>query len=163
MLLFPPINRTHFSLVYMEESRLTEWGRAALSPVNWTEGRVWAAALDSCLFDIVTHPATYFWVCSERWRGDVVMRGRTLASRDSKLPVSWNSSDHVLSFPELKGLGADFTFGFIQVMDGEKDPRNLLVAFRIVHDLISRDYSLGMSWQLWIRWLGSVRWMKMIS
>ncbi|XP_016872010.1 MMS19 nucleotide excision repair protein homolog isoform X7 [Homo sapiens] len=44
---------------------------------------------------------------------------------------------------ELKSLGADFTFGFIQVMDGEKDPRNLLVAFRIVHDLISRDYSLG--------------------
>ncbi|XP_047408687.1 MMS19 nucleotide excision repair protein homolog isoform X2 [Sciurus carolinensis] len=44
---------------------------------------------------------------------------------------------------ELKGLGADFTFGFIQVMDGEKDPRNLLVAFRIVHDLISKDYSLG--------------------
>uniref|UniRef100_A0A8D0N3X9 MMS19 nucleotide excision repair protein n=1 Tax=Sus scrofa TaxID=9823 RepID=A0A8D0N3X9_PIG len=44
---------------------------------------------------------------------------------------------------ELKGLGADFTFGFIQVMDGEKDPRNLLVAFCIVHDLISRDYSLG--------------------
>ncbi|XP_076981750.1 MMS19 nucleotide excision repair protein homolog isoform X2 [Tamandua tetradactyla] len=44
---------------------------------------------------------------------------------------------------ELKGLGADFTFGFIQVMDGEKDPRNLLVAFRIVHDLISKDYNLG--------------------
>uniref|UniRef100_A0A8C6EBD5 MMS19 nucleotide excision repair protein n=1 Tax=Moschus moschiferus TaxID=68415 RepID=A0A8C6EBD5_MOSMO len=44
---------------------------------------------------------------------------------------------------ELKSLGADFTFGFIQVMDGEKDPRNLLVAFRIVYDLISRDYSLG--------------------
>ncbi|XP_036591095.1 MMS19 nucleotide excision repair protein homolog isoform X1 [Trichosurus vulpecula] len=44
---------------------------------------------------------------------------------------------------ELKGLGADFTFGFIQVMDGEKDPRNLLVAFRIVYDLISKDYSLG--------------------
>ncbi|XP_055485960.1 MMS19 nucleotide excision repair protein homolog isoform X1 [Psammomys obesus] len=44
---------------------------------------------------------------------------------------------------ELKGLGADFTFGFIQVMDGEKDPRNLLLAFHIVHDLISKDYSLG--------------------
>ncbi|XP_043840486.1 MMS19 nucleotide excision repair protein homolog isoform X3 [Dromiciops gliroides] len=28
-------------------------------------------------------------------------------------------------------------------MDGEKDPRNLLVAFRIVYDLISKDYSLG--------------------
>lgn len=55
-------------------------------------------------------------------------------------------SNLILSFPELKSLGADFTFGFIQVMDGEKDPRNLLVAFRIVHDLISRDYSLGTSW-----------------
>uniref|UniRef100_A0A8U7MNP9 MMS19 nucleotide excision repair protein n=1 Tax=Corvus moneduloides TaxID=1196302 RepID=A0A8U7MNP9_CORMO len=44
---------------------------------------------------------------------------------------------------ELKGLGADFTFGFIQVMDGEKDPRNLLVAFQIVRDLIAKDYSLG--------------------
>ncbi|KAL9846651.1 MMS19 nucleotide excision repair protein homolog isoform 2-T2 [Geothlypis trichas] len=44
---------------------------------------------------------------------------------------------------ELKGLGANFTFGFIQVMDGEKDPRNLLVAFQIVHDLIAKDYALG--------------------
>nr|XP_032632800.1 MMS19 nucleotide excision repair protein homolog isoform X2 [Chelonoidis abingdonii] len=44
---------------------------------------------------------------------------------------------------ELKGLGADFTFGFIQVMDGEKDPRNLLVAFQIVRDLILKDYVLG--------------------
>ncbi|XP_072280866.1 MMS19 nucleotide excision repair protein homolog isoform X2 [Pyxicephalus adspersus] len=44
---------------------------------------------------------------------------------------------------ELKSLGADFTFGFIQVMDGEKDPRNLLVAFRIVHDIIIKNYALG--------------------
>uniref|UniRef100_A0A8C0EXC3 MMS19 nucleotide excision repair protein n=1 Tax=Bubo bubo TaxID=30461 RepID=A0A8C0EXC3_BUBBB len=44
---------------------------------------------------------------------------------------------------ELKGLGADFTFGFIQVMDGEKDPRNLLVAFQIVRDLIAKSYALG--------------------
>ncbi|NWX39746.1 MMS19 protein, partial [Steatornis caripensis] len=44
---------------------------------------------------------------------------------------------------ELKGLGADFTFGFIQVMDGEKDPRNLLVAFQIVRDLITKNYTLG--------------------
>ncbi|KAM9132764.1 MMS19 nucleotide excision repair protein homolog isoform 2-T2 [Pangshura tecta] len=44
---------------------------------------------------------------------------------------------------ELKGLGTDFTFGFIQVMDGEKDPRNLLVAFQIVRDLILKDYVLG--------------------
>ncbi|XP_010180671.1 PREDICTED: MMS19 nucleotide excision repair protein homolog [Mesitornis unicolor] len=44
---------------------------------------------------------------------------------------------------ELKSLGADFTFGFIQVMDGEKDPRNLLVAFQIVRDLITKNYALG--------------------
>ncbi|XP_053307203.1 MMS19 nucleotide excision repair protein homolog [Spea bombifrons] len=44
---------------------------------------------------------------------------------------------------ELMSLGADFTFGFIQVMDGEKDPRNLLVAFRIVQDIISKNYNLG--------------------
>ncbi|XP_064000650.1 MMS19 nucleotide excision repair protein homolog isoform X2 [Pogoniulus pusillus] len=44
---------------------------------------------------------------------------------------------------ELKGLGADFTFGFIQMMDGEKDPRNLLVAFQIVRDLIAKNYALG--------------------
>ncbi|XP_054838282.1 MMS19 nucleotide excision repair protein homolog isoform X2 [Eublepharis macularius] len=44
---------------------------------------------------------------------------------------------------ELKSLGADFTFGFIQVMDGEKDPRNLLVAFQIVRDIIVKGYALG--------------------
>nr|XP_033796667.1 MMS19 nucleotide excision repair protein homolog isoform X2 [Geotrypetes seraphini] len=44
---------------------------------------------------------------------------------------------------ELKSLAADFTFGFIQVMDGEKDPRNLLVAFQIVRDIIVKSYSLG--------------------
>lgn len=68
-----------------------------------------------------------------------------MGQKKTLLSVPWVSSHLVLSSPELKGLGADFTFGFIQVMDGEKDPRNLLVAFRIVHDLISRDYSLGMS------------------
>uniref|UniRef100_A0A674I447 MMS19 nucleotide excision repair protein n=1 Tax=Terrapene triunguis TaxID=2587831 RepID=A0A674I447_9SAUR len=49
----------------------------------------------------------------------------------------------LLPSAELKGLGADFTFGFIQVMDGEKDPRNLLVAFQIVRDLILEGYVLG--------------------
>lgn len=72
-------------------------------------------------------------------------RGKTQARRKPHFLILWDSSDLVLSSPELKGLGADFTFGFIQVMDGEKDPRNLLVAFHIVYDLISRDYSLGTS------------------
>jgi DNA repair/transcription protein MET18/MMS19 len=31
----------------------------------------------------------------------------------------------------LKKLGKDFVFGFIHAMDGEKDPRNLLLAFQL--------------------------------
>ncbi|XP_033632616.1 MMS19 nucleotide excision repair protein homolog isoform X2 [Asterias rubens] len=37
---------------------------------------------------------------------------------------------------ELQELGSEFVYGFIQVMDGEKDPRNLLTAFQIVQTLI---------------------------
>ncbi|KAM4716212.1 MMS19 nucleotide excision repair protein homolog isoform 2-T2 [Anableps anableps] len=44
---------------------------------------------------------------------------------------------------ELKGLGADFVFGFVQSMDGERDPRNLLLAFRIAKNVILREYSMG--------------------
>ncbi|XP_078079207.1 MMS19 nucleotide excision repair protein homolog isoform X2 [Mustelus asterias] len=44
---------------------------------------------------------------------------------------------------ELKGLAADFTFGFIQAMDGEKDPRNLLMAFQISRNIIINNYELG--------------------
>ncbi|XP_072335758.1 MMS19 nucleotide excision repair protein homolog [Scyliorhinus torazame] len=44
---------------------------------------------------------------------------------------------------ELKSLTADFTFGFIQAMDGEKDPRNLLISFQISRDIIINNYELG--------------------
>ncbi|XP_069575460.1 MMS19 nucleotide excision repair protein homolog [Brachyistius frenatus] len=44
---------------------------------------------------------------------------------------------------ELKGLGADFVFGFVQSMDGERDPRNLLLAFQIAKTIIHRGYNLG--------------------
>uniref|UniRef100_A0AAX7U4Z5 MMS19 nucleotide excision repair protein n=1 Tax=Astatotilapia calliptera TaxID=8154 RepID=A0AAX7U4Z5_ASTCA len=43
----------------------------------------------------------------------------------------------------FKGLGADFVFGFVQSMDGERDPRNLLLAFQIAKNLIHRGYELG--------------------
>uniref|UniRef100_A0A669DYB9 MMS19 nucleotide excision repair protein n=1 Tax=Oreochromis niloticus TaxID=8128 RepID=A0A669DYB9_ORENI len=50
----------------------------------------------------------------------------------------------LLRFPtELKGLGADFVFGFVQSMDGERDPRNLLLAFQIAKNLIHGGYDLG--------------------
>ncbi|XP_016150386.1 MMS19 nucleotide excision repair protein homolog [Sinocyclocheilus grahami] len=44
---------------------------------------------------------------------------------------------------ELKGLGADFIFGFVQSVDGERDPRNLLLAFQVARNIIHRGYDLG--------------------
>uniref|UniRef100_UPI00358FE5AB MMS19 nucleotide excision repair protein homolog isoform X2 n=1 Tax=Myxine glutinosa TaxID=7769 RepID=UPI00358FE5AB len=44
---------------------------------------------------------------------------------------------------ELKGLGADFVYGFLQAMDGEKDPRNLLVTFHIAYDILRHGFQLG--------------------
>lgn len=44
---------------------------------------------------------------------------------------------------ELKGLGPDFVFGFVQSMDGERDPRNLLLAFQIAKSVVLRGYDLG--------------------
>ncbi|XP_045924540.1 MMS19 nucleotide excision repair protein homolog [Micropterus dolomieu] len=44
---------------------------------------------------------------------------------------------------ELKGLGADFVFGFVQSMDGERDPRNLLLAFQVASNIVHRGYDLG--------------------
>nr|XP_057918601.1 MMS19 nucleotide excision repair protein homolog isoform X2 [Doryrhamphus excisus] len=44
---------------------------------------------------------------------------------------------------ELKSLGADFVFGFVQSMDGERDPRNLLLAFQIGKNIIHKGYNLG--------------------
>uniref|UniRef100_A0A8D2ZZ38 MMS19 nucleotide excision repair protein n=1 Tax=Scophthalmus maximus TaxID=52904 RepID=A0A8D2ZZ38_SCOMX len=46
-------------------------------------------------------------------------------------------------FLSLKGLGADFVFGFVQSMDGERDPRNLLLAFQIAKNIVHRGYDLG--------------------
>ncbi|KAJ3189419.1 mms19 nucleotide excision repair [Gaertneriomyces sp. JEL0708] len=38
--------------------------------------------------------------------------------------------------------GKEFVLGFIQVMDGEKDPRNLLLAFRTIQEIIGKlDYA----------------------
>lgn len=38
----------------------------------------------------------------------------------------------------LRRMGPDFVLGFIQSMDGEKDPRNLLVCFQNVQEVISK-------------------------
>ncbi|KAG7325439.1 hypothetical protein KOW79_011755 [Hemibagrus wyckioides] len=44
---------------------------------------------------------------------------------------------------ELKDLGPDFVFGFVQAVDGERDPRNLLLAFQIARNIIYRGYDLN--------------------
>ena len=36
----------------------------------------------------------------------------------------------------LKRLGSEFVFGFIHSMDGEKDPRNLMIAFHLVRQIV---------------------------
>ncbi|XP_032429798.1 MMS19 nucleotide excision repair protein homolog isoform X1 [Xiphophorus hellerii] len=53
------------------------------------------------------------------------------------------SSAGVTRNHELKGLGADFVFGFVQSMDGERDPRNLLLAFQIARNILLRGYNMG--------------------
>ena len=36
----------------------------------------------------------------------------------------------------VKEMGSGFVLGYIQAMDGEKDPRNLIIAFNSVHRII---------------------------
>ncbi|TPX40124.1 hypothetical protein SeMB42_g04427 [Synchytrium endobioticum] len=38
----------------------------------------------------------------------------------------------------IASLGSDFAIGYIRVMDGEKDPRNLLVAFDVLRQILLR-------------------------
>uniref|UniRef100_A0A4W4E4G0 MMS19 nucleotide excision repair protein n=1 Tax=Electrophorus electricus TaxID=8005 RepID=A0A4W4E4G0_ELEEL len=54
-----------------------------------------------------------------------------------------NEFDCIPNHAELKGLGPDFVFGFVQAVDGERDPRNLLLAFQIARNIIHRGYNLS--------------------
>ena len=47
-----------------------------------------------------------------------------------------------LFFAELQKLGTDFVYGYLQVMDGEKDPRNLVLAFQCARRIIE-NFPLG--------------------
>jgi len=47
-------------------------------------------------------------------------------------------------FSDIQPLGADFVCGFIQMMDGEKDPLNLMLAFQSVR-IIAQNLQLGTS------------------
>ena len=39
-------------------------------------------------------------------------------------------------------MGSDFVYGYIQLMDMEKDPRNLMLAFKTAR-IIIQNFSLG--------------------
>ncbi|KAG0210627.1 hypothetical protein BGX28_009152 [Mortierella sp. GBA30] len=38
--------------------------------------------------------------------------------------------------PSLRSISSEFVFGFIQCLDGEKDPRNLMLAFTLIKSII---------------------------
>jgi DNA repair/transcription protein MET18/MMS19 len=37
---------------------------------------------------------------------------------------------------EVRAMKADFVFGVIQCIDGEKDPRNLIMAFQLIRAIV---------------------------
>ena len=43
---------------------------------------------------------------------------------------------------DIKKLGGDMVYGFMQAMDAEKDPRNLIIAFRCAC-LIAQQFPVG--------------------
>ena len=43
---------------------------------------------------------------------------------------------------DVRAMGSEFVFVFIQMMDGEKDPRNLMLCFDIVKTLATH-FPLG--------------------
>lgn len=38
----------------------------------------------------------------------------------------------------LRSINNEFVFGFTQILDGEKDPRNLMLAFKIVKNIVDQ-------------------------
>ncbi|KAF9179450.1 hypothetical protein BGZ51_006913 [Haplosporangium sp. Z 767] len=44
--------------------------------------------------------------------------------------------------PDLQEISTEFVFGFIQAIDGEKDPRNLLLAFSLIKGII-REFDIA--------------------
>ncbi|XP_060063604.1 MMS19 nucleotide excision repair protein homolog [Ylistrum balloti] len=67
---------------------------------------------------------------------------QTLSQGDRRNVYNIFSILLTISLPELQKLGGDFVLGFIQAMDAEKDPRNLVLAFRCATTII-HNFSLG--------------------
>ena len=49
---------------------------------------------------------------------------------------------HLSVLSDVKSMESDFVCGYIQTMDGEKDPRNLVLAFQSV-TIIAQNFAIG--------------------
>ncbi|KAG1471140.1 hypothetical protein G6F56_002297 [Rhizopus delemar] len=54
--------------------------------------------------------------------------------------VVYNAIDRLIEkyAGALKSINNEFVFGFTQILDGEKDPRNLMLAFKIVKNIVDQ-------------------------
>ena len=52
------------------------------------------------------------------------------------------ANNYVCLYTALKAINNEFVYGFTQAMDGEKDPRNLMAAFKLVK-LIVQHFDIG--------------------
>ncbi|XP_074641510.1 MMS19 nucleotide excision repair protein homolog [Tubulanus polymorphus] len=73
-------------------------------------------------------------ICQEIFRE---VQAQSLPQADRRSIYKLLSNFLNLQINCLQTLGSDFVFGFIQVMDGEKDPRNLSIAFNLVPKIIN--------------------------
>ncbi|OWF55073.1 MMS19 nucleotide excision repair protein homolog [Mizuhopecten yessoensis] len=67
---------------------------------------------------------------------------QTLSQGDRRIAYNIFSVLLTTSLPELQKIGSDFVLGYIQAMDAEKDPRNLVIAFHCATTII-RNFQLG--------------------
>ena len=65
------------------------------------------------------------------------MKVKQLAQCSTNLLVEF-----IILLTDAQKLGADFVFGYLQAMDGEKDPRNLIVAFACAQ-MVIHNFPLG--------------------
>lgn len=54
----------------------------------------------------------------------------------SSIPSDFYATLALLLPAAVKEMGSDFVLGYIQAVDGEKDPRNIVIAFNSVHRIV---------------------------
>ena len=58
----------------------------------------------------------------------------------------------------LEGMGTEFAVGYVNTIDGEQDPRNLLIIFKMTVTIL-QHFSIGMWFQVV---LGGSRWVQVV-